>query len=87
MLGIVTSASGIAMVAGSLLVSFMPKPKDRVRVVYLTMLISLGSENFILAFTREPILWIIAQVIGWILVPVMSTNLEVILRNVVPAED
>ena len=86
MLGIVTSASGIAMVAGSLLVSFMPKPKDRVRVVYLTMLISLGSENFILAFTREPILWIIAQVIGWILVPVMSTNLEVILRNVVPAE-
>ena len=86
MLGIVTSASGIAMVAGSLLVSFMPKPKDRVRVVYLTMLISLGSENFILAFSREPVLWVIAQVVGWILVPVMSTNLEVILRNVVPAE-
>lgn len=84
MYGVVTSAAGVAMIAGSLLVSFMPKPKDRVRVVFITMLISLGSENFILAFSREPALWIISQVIGWILVPVMSTNLEVILRNVVP---
>ena len=86
MYGVVTSAAGVAMIAGSLLVSFMPKPKDRVRVVFITMLISLGSENFILAFSREPALWIISQVIGWILVPVMSTNLEVILRNVVPVD-
>nr|MCR5598507.1 MFS transporter [Lachnospiraceae bacterium] len=43
-------------------------------------------ENFILALSREPVLWVIAQVIGWILVPVMSTNLEVILRNSVPVE-
>ena len=86
MLGVVTSAAGVAMIVGSLLVSFMPKPKDRVRVVFITMLISLGSENFILAFSREPFLWIIGQVIGWILVPVMSTNLEVILRNTVPTE-
>ena len=84
--GLVTSAAGVAMVIGSILVSFMPKPRDRVRVVYITMLISLGSENFILALSREPVLWVIAQVIGWILVPVMSTNLEVILRNVVPVE-
>nr|MCR5597839.1 MFS transporter [Lachnospiraceae bacterium] len=84
--GLVTSAAGVAMVIGSILVSFMPKPRDRVRVVYITMLISLGSENFILALSREPVLWVIAQVIGWILVPVMSTNLEVILRNSVPVE-
>ena len=64
----------------------MPKPKDRVRVVYLTMLISLGSENFILAFAKEPVLWCIGQVIGWILVPVMSGNLEVILRNTIPVD-
>ncbi len=84
--GLITSASGVAMVVGSLLVSFLPKPKDRVRVVFVTMLISLGSENFILAFSREPVLWVLAQVIGWILVPVMSTNLEVILRSAVPVE-
>lgn len=86
MLGIVTSVSGIAMVIGSVLVSFLPKPKDRVRVVFITMLISLGTENFILAFAKSPVLWCIGQVIGWILVPVMSANLDVILRNSIPVE-
>lgn len=85
-LGIVTAAAGIAMIIGSLLVSVMPKPKDRVRVVYVTMLISLGSENFLLAFAREPVIWCIGQIIGWVLVPVMSANLDVILRNSIPVE-
>lgn len=85
-LGIVTSCSGIAMIIGSLIVSALPKPKDRVRVVYLTMLFSMGTENFILAFSREPLLWCIGQVIGWLLVPVMSTNLEVVLRSSIPVE-
>lgn len=85
-LGIVTSCSGIAMIIGSLVVSALPKPKDRVKVVYLTMLFSMGTENFIMAFSREPLLWCIGQVVGWILVPVMSTNLEVILRSSIPVE-
>ena len=85
-LGIVTSVSGIAMVMGSLMVSVLPVPEDRVKVVYLTMLFSLGTENFLLAFCREPILWCIGQVIGWILVPVMSANLNVIMRNTIPVE-
>ena len=85
-LAVVTAAAGIAMVIGSLLVSAMPKPKERVRMVFLTMLISLGTENFILAFSREPVLWCIGQVIGWVLVPVMSANLDVILRTSIPLE-
>ncbi len=85
-LGIVTSCSGIAMIIGSLIVSALPKPKDRVKVVYLTMLFSLGIENFLLAFSREPVLWCAGQIIGWVLVPVMSVNLEVILRNSIPVE-
>lgn len=85
-LGIVTSCAGIAMVMGSLLVAVLPKPKDRVRVIYLTMLFSLGSENFLLAFSREPILWCVGQIIGWILVPIMSANLDVILRTTIPVE-
>ena len=85
-LGIVTSCSGVAMIIGSLIASYLPKPKDRVKVVYLTMLFAMGTENFIMAFEKEPMLWCIGQVIGWILVPVMSTNLEVILRNSIPVE-
>lgn len=83
-LSIVTSCSGIAMIFGSLLVSVLPKPKNRVRVVYLTMFFSLGTENFLLAFAREPWLWCAGQIIGWILVPVMSANLDVILRTSIP---
>ncbi|MDE7043656.1 MAG: MFS transporter, partial [Acetatifactor sp.] len=62
-LGIVTSCSGVAMIIGSLIVSVLPKPKDRVKVIYLTMLFSLGTENFLLAFSREPVLWFIGQII------------------------
>lgn len=86
MLGIVTSCSGIAMAIGSLLVAALPKPKNRVRVVYLTMLFSLGTENFLLSLSREPIVWCIGQFLGWTVVPIMSANLEVILRNTIPIE-
>ena len=85
-LGIVTSCSGAAMIVGSLAVSVLPKPKNRVRVIYLTMLFSLGTENFLLAFSREPLLWCIGQLIGWVVVPNMSANLDVILRTAIPVE-
>lgn len=85
-LGIVTSCSGIAMIIGSLVVSVLPKPKDRVKVVYLTMLFSMLTENFMLAFSREPVIWCISQVVGWILVPIMGANLDVILRGSIPVE-
>lgn len=83
-LGIVTSCSGVAMIIGSLIASALPKPKDRVKVIYLTMLFSLGTENFLLAFSRKPVLWCIGQMIGWVLVPIMSANLDVILRTTIP---
>lgn len=86
MLGVVTSFAGIAMILGSLLVSILPKPRNRMRVVYLTMLISMGVENFVLAFSRAPWTWCIGQVIGWICVPVMSANYDVIFRSTVPVE-
>ncbi|MCM1283216.1 MAG: MFS transporter [Muribaculaceae bacterium] len=83
-LGIVTSCSGIAMIAGSLAASILPEPKNRVKLIYLTMLFSLGAENFLLAFSRSPVWWCIGQIVGWILVPVMNANLDVILRTGIP---
>ena len=84
-LGVVTSCSGIAMVFGSILAAVMPKPKNRVKVIYLTMLFSLGTENYLLAFSRSPAIWCIGQVLGWGLVPVMAANQNVIMRNTIPA--
>lgn len=85
-LGIVTACSGVAMMIGSLVASILPKPKDRVKIIYMTMLFSLGAENFLLAFSREPVLWYIGQIIGWLPVPIMSANLDVILRTTIPVK-
>jgi len=83
-LGILTSCAGIATLLGSLIHSILPKPKDRVRVIYITMLFSLSIENFILAFCNIPFVWYIAQILGWIVVPIMSANLDIILRSTIP---
>lgn len=85
-LGMVNACAGIAMMIGSLVVTLLPAPKNRVRVIYLTMLFSLGTENFLLAFTEAPFLWCVGQIIGWLLVPVMSANLDVILRTTIPVD-
>lgn len=85
-LGIVTACSGIAMVIGSFLPTILPKPKNRVRVIYLTMLFSLGIENFILAFSRSSIVWCVGQFIGWFFVPLMAANQDVIMRSNIPVE-
>lgn len=85
-LGAVTSCAGIATLIGSLLVTVLPKPKDRIRVITNTMLFSLTVENFLLAFTRIPALWCIGQFLGWLVVPIMSANLDVILRTTIPVD-
>ncbi|HCT92695.1 MAG TPA: MFS transporter [Lachnospiraceae bacterium] len=85
-LGIVTSCAGVATLVGSLIMTVLPAPRNRIRVIYVTMLISLSVENFLLAFTREPFLWCVGQILGWLLVPVMSANLDVILRTTIPAD-
>ena len=85
-LGIVTSCAGFATLFGSLLVTVLPKPKNRIRVIIGTMLFSLTIENFLLAFTRTPALWYFGQFLGWFVVPIMSANLDVILRTTIPVD-
>lgn len=83
-LGIVTSCAGVATLFGSLIAAMIPAPKNRVKVIYVTMLISLGTENYLLAFSRQPFMWCLGQIIGWVLVPVMNSNLDVVLRSTIP---
>ena len=83
-LGLVTSFAGIATLLGSLAVTILPKPKNRIRVIVGTMLFSLTIENFLLALTNEPVLWCAGQILGWFVVPIMGANLDVILRTSIP---
>lgn len=85
-LGVINACVGIASLAGSLVVLFLPKPKNRVKVVCLTLLLSMSTENFLLAFCNSPVAWCIGAVIGWIAIPLMNANLDVIYRSGIPAE-
>ena len=85
-LGMVTSCAGIASLIGSVMVTLLPKPKNRIRVIYLAMLFSLGTENFVIAFTESPVVWCMAQFLGWVVVPIMGASLNVVLRSTIPVE-
>lgn len=85
-LGIVTSFAGIAMLAGSLIASALPPPKDRIRLIVFTMLFSLTPDNFLMSLTRTPLTWCIAQIFGYLPIPLMSTSLDVIVRTTIPTE-
>lgn len=85
-LGIVNTCVGIATLAGSVLVTFLPVPKNRVKVISLTLLLSMSSENFLLAFGETPLVWCIGAVLGWLPIPIMNANLDVIFRSSIPLD-
>lgn len=83
-LGAVNTCVGIATLVGSLLVLVVPAPKNRVNVICITLLVSMGTENFLLAFGKSPLIWCIGAVLGWITIPLMNANLDIILRSTIP---
>lgn len=58
-LGLVNTVTGLATLAGSLLVTLLPAPKSRVRVILNCLLLSMSTENFIPAFGRSTPVWCI----------------------------
>lgn len=83
-LGTVQAFSGAAMVAGSLLASAMSAPKSRVRVICVTLMISMGTESLLLALGRSVPVWCVGTVLGWSVIPMMNANLDVIYRTRIP---
>lgn len=85
-LGMVNAVIGLTTFAGSILASFVKKPKSRVRVICNCLLFSMSTENFLLAFGQTPLIWCIGGFLGWIAIPLMSTNLDAIMRLRVPEQ-
>ena len=83
-LGMVNSVIGISMLIGSVLASAVPAPKNRVRTIFLCLFISMGTENLMLALGRSPLVWCVGGFLGYILIPLMSTNLDAIMRLRIP---
>lgn len=85
-LGTVNAFIGIATLIGSVIASLMPAPKSRVKVICNTLLISMSTENFFLAFGKTLPLWCIGGVLGWLCIPIMSANMDVLFRERIPVQ-
>jgi len=85
-LGTVNAVRGIAMIVGSMIASMLPEPKSRVRMVCNTLLISMSTENFLLAFGKTVPVWCLGEILGWLVIPIMNANLDVIMRSRIPVE-
>lgn len=44
----------------------------------------MSTENFILAFGSSAPVWCLGGVLGWIWIPIMSANMDVVLRTHIP---
>lgn len=85
-LGLVNSCVGIATLLGSVIATIFPTPKSRIAVICNCLLLSMSTENFLLAFGKNTIVWCIGAALGWIAIPLMSANYDVIFRSNVPKE-
>ena len=85
-LGLVNTCVGLAALVGSVLAAFLPVPENRVRTICFSLLFSMSSENFLLAFGRTPLVWCIGAVCGWLFIPVMNANMDVIFRSTIPLD-
>lgn len=85
-LGLVNTFVGIASLLGSVICTVLPPPKNRVRAICAALFISMSTENFLLAFGNHPIFWCVGAVAGWIVIPYMNANMDVIFRNEIPPE-
>ena len=85
-MGIFNTVIGVTTLVGSLLASLLPSPKSRVRAIWLSLMLSMSTENFCLGFSGSPLIWCLSAVTGWIAIPYMSTNLDAIFRLKIPQE-
>lgn len=85
-LGMVNTCAGIATLAGSVFVTVMPAPGNRVKAICTALMISMSTENFLLAFGKTPVVWCIGAVAGWLPIPFMNANMDVVFRSTIPQD-
>lgn len=85
-LGIINTCVGVATLLGSVIATLLPAPKSRVRVICNSLLVSMSTENFLLAFGRTPFVWCVGAILGWLFIPLMNASMDVIFRTNIPVE-
>jgi len=85
-MGTVNSVTGLTMLAGSLLSSFLKTPKRRVKAIWCCLMLSMCTENFFLAFGNSVPVWCLGAFLGWISIPWMNANLDAVNRLNIPVD-
>lgn len=85
-LGLLNTVVGATSLAGGAVVALLPTPKNRVRVICVSLMLSMSTENFLLAFGHEPWVWCVGAVLGWLPIPPMNANMDVIFRSTIPVD-
>ena len=85
-LGIVDFCIGVATLAGTFMASYTSPPKDRVKAICLSLFFSMSTENFILSLSWSPIIWCFGVIMGWIFIPFMGADLDVVFRSTIPVD-
>lgn len=86
LLGVINTVTGVTMLLGSLVASAWPRPRSRVRIICNTLLISMCTENLMLALGKSLPIWCVGAFAGWIVIPLMNANLSVVMREGIPVE-
>ncbi len=85
-MGVVNTVVGVTTLLGSLLASGMKRPRSRVKTIWYCLMLSMSTENFLLAFGKQTAVWCVGAFLGWIAIPLMNTNLDAIFRLSIPEE-
>lgn len=64
-MGIVNTVIGVTSLVGSLLASFMKAPKSRARAIWISLMLSMSTENFFLAFGQSPV-GLVPRRVSWL---------------------
>ena len=83
-LGVLNTFTAVTMLIGSLTAAALPAPRSRVRVICWTLLLSMSTENFFLAFGRSLPVWCLGAFLGWIAIPLLNTNMNAVMRLNIP---
>jgi MFS family permease len=85
-LGIVSSAISIAGLIGSMLVTRLPAPSKRIPLMINIMIFSFIFCNGLLGVGRNYYIWTLAVFGGNLMIPLMTANVEYIMRTRTPLE-
>lgn len=83
-LGLVNSTAGLAMTAGSLAVTMLPRPRNRICAMTISMLFSFAIGNVLLALPTGLIMWCAGITCCWAAVPIEMANQDALMRDAIP---